>query len=87
MSATMKALRDILTEMFGEDRVAALPDDAKPWHDVFAMKTIDKIDFKCFVQEKFGILPHIAVLDMFGDTSLAQIAKYIETTTPNTNPY
>jgi acyl carrier protein len=78
---TLAGLREILTEMFGEERINALSDDAKPWHDAIAAKSIDIIDFKCFVQEKFG------VWIVFLDESLADIAKHIDAITPSTNPY
>lgn len=84
MSATMEALRNILKEMFGEERVDSLPDDTKPWHEFLGAKTLDMIDFKYFVMEKFSITPHAF---FFEETSLAEIAQYIETATPNTRPY
>lgn len=84
MSATMLKLREILKEMFGDEKVDALPDDTKPWHEFIGAKTLDMIDFKYFVQEKFAVTPHAF---FFEQTSLAEIAQYIETATPNTRPY
>lgn len=81
---TIKALREILAEMFSEERANALPADAKPWHEHIGAKTLDCIDFKYFVQDKFAVQPHAFFFD---NTSLADIAEYIETATPNTNPH
>lgn len=84
MSSTREAVDEILTEMFGEERMKAIPADQSEFFAEIGAKSLDLLDFRCFIEEKFGLALNYS---MFAACSRDDIVKFLETAQPSTNPY
>ena len=76
MSATRKAVNEILTEMFGEERLKSIPSEQSHFFAAIGAKNLDRVDFRCFVEEKFGVSLNQSLLVT---CSLDDITEFLET--------
>jgi acyl carrier protein len=77
-------LREILTEMFSLDRVDTLSSDEKDPLGWLGGKSVDRVDFRIFVEERFSVrFPE----PLLSGSTLQEMADYIEAAKPTTNPH
>lgn len=81
---TRKTLREILGEMFSDERVAAVNDEAPACLETLGAKSTDRVDFVLFVEEKLSVRLPLERMDNF---SIEQIACFIDIMTPSANPH
>lgn len=84
MSETVKALQEILTEMFGPDRMMQVPPKADNYFGRLGATQSDRADFRGFVEEKFGVTLYPYLIS---SSSLTELAAWIDTAQANTNPH
>ena len=82
--STTDHLREILTEMFSLDRVETLQPEQKDPLGWLGAKSLDRIDFRLFVEERFSIrLPDVVLRG----STLQEMAEFLDAAKPTANPH